>query len=1274
VYIAFSDDWTATTPKVTISSVITISANVGGGSGSSGDGAQITITDWANGEGAHELTQYAGNINGRVQILNAVLSGAGDSVNANNLSIQWYKAAADTVDPADPSKITWTGTSRNVQLVKETLASASGSLFFVLPSSLPQSQKETDVSGTKEKADDSTHFYFARASVRTAKGNVIEALSALYTVTVRPRPVISVSAVSPVTGILADADSVETVKLKISATVAPSCYDADDLKFQWFMTNKDGAYISEVAGVDDGEDEYAFDGVGLKPGYYYYRAEVSLDPEVADAASVKSITFPVTVTPTESSRRLLAAKAEFKVYDKTLDYAVPSEITKLEGGKRKANNSGTKLRIDIPTTSANLVSGEASGYNWRVSEISYTKVLPVANGSGEPDFTATMDVLGAPTGSYTDDASGIASASKYNHGVENAGTYSVEVTLLGWKSGTTPDSVFTTKFVKLTVKPKQLSTLSTFTVKAPVGDTIFDGSAKTPMVELKDGTYTLRQNVDFHIRPPKEAGNWINAGTATVQVTGVAGVNADDYSTDVTVDGNYAGDRLGSFVIRKRPITINPTGTVVDGKSYDGTDTLSASSINVAFNSTLSFQELKKGEDYIVSGQKFDDKNVGLRTVSNIAVRLDTLNSVIARNYTFGAVGVAPVVSATFSKVGVEITKAEPDAKFLSYSVPTTHIYNGKERGIGAVGWAAGVTNPGGVLEVYYAKEGDAMSKDLPIDSVTYDLSVLVRGGSNFNDGTVPLPIQYTIRGHQPLWFVTKPTLKGDNAPQDTMVYLGMSLSLKATANRPDSSFTYALGANGDTLKTTNSDGEEVDSVIYNYFKGGTISYQWFKVSKDAEGNDVREPLKNNGATTDTYKLPLPLKETGETPETYTVRAVWKYDAVTTPDTSFADIRVTVGPEPASIADADISVTGGPFVYDGKRKVIYPENLTVTMGTVTLTDSVDFTFDYFGLNAGVGAGTVTITGINGYKGTKIGYFDIDKIVTDESVLSFGTTTQYNDSVQEFSVTAKGGLLGLGTVTKKYFTVDEDGKETALAGAPKAVGNYVVKVEIAEGTNFTAMEEFEKPYSIVKRALTKNDFTYTLPEEHAYTGVAKPAVTATLKSTVKGFTGTTSVVYFLGNTRLTEMPVDEGTYEVMVDVVGDDNFSTTMVVLGNYVIHEEDWVIGVKSSDREIPTKPVVEEAAVAPVKVVASGFTAGPNPVSKGGVIKFFSTKPVKSGSLYIFDKNGNSVAKLSATAGAGEIGKWTANVSEGTYVVKGALTGKDGAREKVSFVFVVVR
>jgi len=234
------------------------------------------------------------------------------------------------------------------------------------------------------------------------------------------------------------------------------------------------------------------------------------------------------------------------------------------------------------------------------------------------------------------------------------------------------------------------------------------------------------------------------------------------------------------------------------------------------------------------------------------------------------------------------------------------------------------------------------------------------------------------------------------------------------------------------------------------------------------------------------------------------------------------------------------------------------------------------------------------------------------------------------------------------------------------------------ISIAEGKNYTAFytadEPFEREYTITKRFVAKEDLTFNWPKN----GSAPVAIVATLKEKM-GYTGTITTVYLANSVTSATVPTEAGEYIVRARLSGDDNFGAVTVTLDTLKI-DENGKVGVKGSDRELPKPGVSNVVTVAPVKVTASGFTAGPSPVSNGSAIKFFSAKSVKSGTLYIFDANGNSVAKVAAKSGVGEIGSWNlkdkkgASVVEGTYVVKGALLGKDGTREKVSFVFSVVK
>jgi len=124
-------------------------------------------------------------------------------------------------------------------------------------------------------------------------------------------------------------------------------------------------------------------------------------------------------------------------------------------------------------------------------------------------------------------------------------------------------------------------------------------------------------------------------------------------------------------------------------------------------------------------------------------------------------------------------------------------------------------------------------------------------------------------------------------------------------------------------------------------------------------------------------------------------------------------------------------------------------------------------------------------------------------------------------------------------------------------------------------------------------------------------------------------------------------------------------------------------IAVASPDREIPTAPVAEIAAIAPVAVIAGEFTAGPNPAAAS--VSFFRTgRAIKNGKLAVYDASGNLVAKVSlndnGAGGKRAVGSWNLKdtkgrqVANGSYVVKGTITTKNGTREKVSTKIAVAR
>jgi hypothetical protein len=129
-------------------------------------------------------------------------------------------------------------------------------------------------------------------------------------------------------------------------------------------------------------------------------------------------------------------------------------------------------------------------------------------------------------------------------------------------------------------------------------------------------------------------------------------------------------------------------------------------------------------------------------------------------------------------------------------------------------------------------------------------------------------------------------------------------------------------------------------------------------------------------------------------------------------------------------------------------------------------------------------------------------------------------------------------------------------------------------------------------------------------------------------------------------------------------------------------------VSVLANDRVIPSKPGAEIVIVAPVTVTAGELTVGPNPVAKqsGAVTFFWNGKGLAGGKLFIYDASGSLVRKINiadkptANKGKRSVGSWNLAdakgrpVSEGTYLVKGAVSTADGAKVKASALIGVVR
>jgi hypothetical protein len=444
---------------------------------------------------------------------------------------------------------------------------------------------------------------------------------------------------------------------------------------------------------------------------------------------------------------------------------------------------------------------------------------------------------------------------------------------------------------------------------------------------------------------------------------------------------------------------------------------------------------------------------------------------------------------------------------------------------------------------------------------------------------------------------------------------------------------------------------------------GGTLSYQWYEVSDAGD--------KKVGTNSATFAAPTAAMGT----KSYYVVITNSKSGVQDPayDTSgVAAVEVGEPPITLNSTNAVIELSKATWTYNGYTQALGGTDVVVkyfksdesgSVDTVTLTENTDYTLSYSNaVNVGTAA-TIRVTGVNDYAGSLSKAFAIAK----KDVESFDFTFVDERAYTGDSVGAEVKLIAPLTNNGGAITVYYDGGNGKSTAKPADVGYYEIEVDVTAGANLTARTGiYLGSYVITKGVLDTACFSYSIPRGHKEGVTTSFGIGNVTWKKGEGY-GTFKVLYNGDET----VPTVDGVYTVSALVTGGDNFDEGSVVLGVYTIGGTD---AIKSGDRVIPTRPATEVTAVAPVKVVASGFSAGPSPVPNGGVVKFYSARAVKSGSLYIFDENGNSVAKVAAKSGTGEIGSWKANVSEGTYVVKGALIGKDGTREKVSFVFAVTK
>jgi len=862
-------------------------------------------------------------------------------------------------------------------------------------------------------------------------------------------------------------------------------------------------------------------------------------------------------------------------------------------------------------------------------------------------------------------------------GASDTGSITVKTTVKG-KTAATGGNVFLSDAVTyiVTVGRREIDSVKVFSVET------YNGGIIIPTTYF---VYAGGNTLKYNAGDPSDAANEFAVLTGADVQKEYNMVNAGEASLVVSGVGKYIGRKNGDYVIQKKKIYVS--GNVLGDRYYDGTtdikvdtgvtprlklwfDTSAARVVDQAADKEMFYlvkntvagsadenkiDTLKWGRDYTAVAA-YNNANAGVRSMT--ATITLTAAGAKSKNYTLVSSGGKDTNAVTVTKGGLDINKRTPassgDTATFVFDIPdttdayppTAHYANGHVRGIESVkkvGYRNGMV--GGPITVlynytvskpYWDTTFTAVPKDTaiaPKDAGVYAVKVQIPDSENFTGGTYTLG-EYRIKAPAAAKFAP------DGNLADTEVREGNSVELAVNA----------LSPNG---------------------PAGALSYKWYRYTSPTDS--VQVP----GAAGPAYTVSSGVE--GDVLE-YAVKITNNPGAAvqTAADVMSAHSRITVKKAAASMSKAFIVINPDKvWIYKGDSIKPAGTDIAVWLPVVRedgTNDTVELGKQYYSLtylnNVNVGTATVRASGVDApgaadaYSGTVSKTFAILPKTLERSDLTYTASRAYSgDSTLGADVKAAQPKTGMGAITTFY-----DGSKTV----PVNVGEYDVTVTVAAGANFTAGEVPIGTYRITRKTPDLGSVVFGgIPVGHKE-GQTAPFGVGAVKLKGDGYGSVT--VYYDADTAV---PGTNGSYAVTAVVVGGENYTDGEVALGTYIIGG----VSVAEAAREIPSAPVVTEAAVAPVKTIAGSFTAGPSPASiAAGKIAFFFSKQIKGGSLYVFNASGDAVAKIAAKAGSGEIAKWNLRdkkgvaVTEGTYVVKGALTGKDGTREKVSFLFSVVK
>jgi hypothetical protein len=904
----------------------------------------------------------------------------------------------------------------------------------------------------------------------------------------------------------------------------------------------------------------------------------------------------------------------------------------------------------------------------------------------------------------------------------HAGKYNVQVFLKDQQ-----DTAF--KSLTYTVERKQLTAGVSLDLQG--ASYVFDSVPMQPGFVVKDGAAVLEAGIhytggfglgsgdpDRDVKDSSFSRN-VNAGSAKVKIVGI---------------GDYAGSLEAQFNIAKKVINVNGPGIVVKKKAYDGTTAFSADSVtSVEFFTISGYSPLEKGKDYEVSNLILGSPDVGRTTLSG-TVRL--LGTDKAKNYELGDASFSVegewVTARSLTTADLKFPTPLPIDYYngTARGVPDIDwAFQQPNRERLVVRY--GIANSNSWWPV------DSLPYGSPTQNVSYDILVTVDGDniSNFtraNTSSSSTAPQYSVIltattavGKYQIRLPAEPNFVTNLSTTNKTIKQGKVEDLRVVVTSPsgdDASLSYQWYKKS---KVTGVPDEELGSTTNTYTPPtdgavGTFETYYVIVTNDP-GEAVHLPVtkKSNEQRVTVGEPAISLKDAiVEVKGTY----VYSGDSIKPKGTDIAvklfnaaGTQTTLGTSNYIVSYAYNLNAGtglvyavgtgnyedtaiGTFVIDRKKLVKNDMDFSPKVATYSgdpvevkvigvkakTTEALGIVAVSYGDNSEPQSNVdkysisvrVTPTSSSNFDVPDdttyvLGDLTINKATVNKAGLQFNANRLEPDSVLLVDAAAGIGSVellkgtGAGEITVKY-----DNK----LDIPTALGRYLVTATLTGGENYFANVINLGYYKIVEAL--KYAVKFTKPANGTLTatvdGKAFTSGTPVIEGTEITFTAKpSSNRYAIRKWTLNGVDVADNVEDTYTITVGTDPVDVGVVFYNT----------GIAETERVIPTGNVTVETAVAPVAKAVAAFTAGPSPASKAaGKIAFFSKNAVKSGSLYVFDASGNAVAKIAAKSGSGEVATWNlkdskgAAVAEGTYIVKGALTAKDGTREKVAFVFSVVK